>query len=55
MNELPYKILEVSQLDNVIRAKTEQLATDIGISFDLARALLITNRWNRKESIEAMA
>ena len=27
---------------------------DIGISFDLARALLITNNWGRKDQIEAM-
>ena len=42
-------------LDSVIKAKTEQVAMDIGVSFELARALLLTNGWTRKEVIEAMA
>lgn len=54
-DELPYKILKESMLDSVIKAKTEQVAMDIGVSFELARALLLTNGWTRKEVIEAMA
>ena len=52
-DELPYKILTAKNIDELILQRTLQVAEDIGVSYDMARALLIKNQWNRKNVVEA--
>ena len=52
--ELPYRILNQEKIDEAVKSKTEEIASEFKCSFDMARTLLITNNWDKKAIHEEM-
>ena len=53
-DHLPYRILNEEKIDEAIKNKTQEIAAEFNVSFDMARALLITNNWDKKAIYEEM-
>ena len=51
----PFQIYTKDQINDVIRQKTEELADELSCSFDLARAYLLANRWDKSAVAESLA
>ena len=52
--DVPYRILNLEKIDEAVKNKTEEIATEFNCSFDMARTLLITNNWDKKAIHEEM-